>query len=114
MIDTDMEPTYPAIIRQAFGDLGVHITFNASKENEKDELFPVNNIMACMRQDVAAVRTNSWHVAKSKKMLNARLKIYIFFSNYLKKKTYKIGKKRIEMTPAMHLGIFKKPVIELY
>ena len=113
VIDTDMEPTYPAIIQQAFGASGVHVTHNASQGQGKN-LFPVNNIMACLRQDVAAVRNDSWHINKSKKMLSARLKIYIFFSNYLKKKTYKQGKKRVEMTPAMHLGIFKKPVIELY
>jgi hypothetical protein len=31
VIDTDMEPTYPSIIRQAFGSDGVHIVFNSSK-----------------------------------------------------------------------------------
>jgi hypothetical protein len=56
-------------------------------------------------QDVAAARTESWHIAKLKAMLAARLKVYIFVSNYLKKKTYQQGKKRDEMTPAMHLGI---------
>lgn len=112
VIDTDQHPTYPKLIKEAFGDLGVHVQYNA--EDDKQYLFSVNNVIACVRQDVAATRKESWHISKSKQMLDARLKIYTFLSNYFKKKTYKIGKKRVEMTPAMHLGIFTQPIVEIY
>lgn len=57
-------------------------------------------------------------------MLNARLSIYTFYNNYLKTKKYTLyerdeitgetKKVKKEMTPAMRLGIFKKPVIWCY
>lgn len=118
VIQTDMDPSYPSVIAQAFGACGVHTAYNVSKKdvNDPDNLFPVNNIMACMRQDVAAVRGDSWHVGKSKEMLLARLQIYIFFSNYMKTKLYRQRgtKKRLEITPAMNLGIFKEPLKTVY
>ena len=114
VIDTDKHLQYPALIKDAFGDKGVHVRWDSKIDDEKRELFPVNNVMACIRQDVAATRKRSWHIAKSKQMLNARFKIYAFYSNYLKKKSYRVGKTRVEKTPAMHLGIFDKPVVWAY
>ena len=104
----------PKLIKSVFGDKGVHVQWNPSIAEEKQELFPINNVIACIRQDVAATRKKSWHIAKNKGMLQARLKIYTFMSNYLKKKSYRVGKGRVEKTPAMHLGIFDRVVIHPY
>jgi transposase-like protein len=114
VIDTDKHLQYPKLIKDVFAEKGVHIKWDSKVDGEKKELFPVNNVIACIRQDVAATRKKSWHIAKRKVMLAARLKIYTFVSNYLKKKSYRNGKSRIEMTPAMHLGIFNKPIFEVY
>jgi len=66
------------------------------------------------------LRRKTWHGCKDKDMLNNRLKIYTFISNYFKKKIYSetyfdsYGKKKKRVlsveTPAMKMGIFDSPV----
>jgi hypothetical protein len=120
VIDTDKHKSYPKYIKDVFGKDGVHITYNAGDETEKQRLFPVNNVCGCLRADVAMLRRNTWHGCKDKEMLSNRLKIYTFVSNFLKKKTYsetwvdENGKKKKRVlsveTPAMKMGIFDYPL----
>ena len=120
VIDTDKHRSYPKYMKDVFGKDGVHIAYNAGDETEKQRLFPVNNVCGCLRADVAMLRRDTWHGCKDKEMLTNRLKIYTFFSNYFKKKTYSEtyldsnGKKKKRVlsveTPAMKLGIFDSPV----
>ena len=125
VIDTDAHPTYPNILKAAILEGLVHKEHNMKQNPDNNELFPVNNVMACMRSDMAVLRRKTWHICKSKFMLNCRLKIYMFYNNYLKKKSYKIETdecdgegeiifKRIEETPAMKLGIFTDKVVWSY
>ena len=119
-IETDKHRSYPGYMKDAFKKDYVHTAYNAGIEEDKMKLFPVNNIIACIRADVAMLRRETWHVCKKKDMLSARLKIYIFISNYFKKKEYcriwkdARGKKHKTIlsveTPAMKLGIFDSPV----
>ena len=120
VIDTDKHVCYKGYMKDVFGKEGVHISYNAGDETEKQRLFPVNNICGCLRDDVAMLRRKTWHGCKDKDMLNNRLKIYTFISNYFKKKTYtqtwfddEGGKHRSILsveTPAMKMGIFDSPV----
>ena len=88
IIDTDGHRSYPAYMKEAFKNDFVHNVYVAGDDRNKTELFPVNNICGCLRDDEAMLRRRTWHVCKDKNMLTARLKIYTFFSNFLKKKTY--------------------------
>lgn len=120
VIDTDKHRSYPKYMKDVFGKDGVHVTYNAGDETEKQRLFPVNNVCGCLRADVAMLRRDTWHGCKYKDMLSNRLKIYTFISNYFKKKTYSKtylnsdGKKKKRVlsveTPAMKMGIFDSPV----
>ena len=119
-MDTDGHNSYPKYLNDVFGDRVEHNVYVATEDVNKDKLFSVNKVMACLRADVANLRTDTWHVCKDIEMLSNRLKIYIFYSNYFKKKTYcKIwkdanGKKHKKVlsveTPAMKLGILDSPV----
>jgi len=65
VVETDKFSTYPAILKSSIGDRLVHVKYDAKKETDK--LFPINNTMACMRDDVALLRRRSWHGFKSLK-----------------------------------------------
>lgn len=116
VIESDKKRAYPKYMKDCFADLGVHIEYLASDEEQKKNLFSINNIMACLRADNAMLRRSSWHICKDKNYLSDHLKIYTFYSNYLKVKGYKERvpgqkkKKVVYKTPAMHLGIFNTPV----
>jgi transposase-like protein len=119
-IDTDGHKSYPSYMKDVFGEEIEHTVYVASDDKNKDRLFSVNNIMACLRADVANLRIDTWHVCKDIERLSERLKIYTFYSNYFKKKIYSKtwkdleGKKHKKVlsveTPAMKLGIFDSPV----
>ena len=119
-IDTDMHRSYPGYIKEALGENVAHFAFNAQDPKQKEKLFPVNNIAACMRADKAMLRRRTWHICKDKTRLSDHLKMYIFFSNYFKEKTYSLKWKddngqnhktilAVE-TPAQALGIFNQPI----
>ena len=114
VIETDKKPAYGGYMKELFGDLAVHHVYDASVADNKNKLFSVNNMIACMRANISMLRRKSWHICKENKMLNARLNIYKFFSNYFLQKSYTVregGKKyKMRMTPAMHLGIVDRPV----
>ena len=116
VIESDKKPGYPRYIKDCFDALGVHVRYLASDEELKKKLFPINNVMACLRADKAMLHRKSWNICKNKNFLSDHLKIYTFYSNYLKMKGYKEHvegrekKKVIYKTPAMHLGIFDRPV----
>ena len=119
-MDTDGFKSYPKYLNDVFGNRVDHTVYITEEEVNRDKLFSVNKVMACLRADVANLRTDTWHVCKDIEMLSNRLKVYIFYSNYFKKKTYcKIwkdssGKKHKKVlsveTPAMKLGILDVPV----
>src|ERR1017187_5050050 len=81
-IDTDSFASYKKYMTDVFGKELQHNTFLASSEEDKDRLFPVNNVMACMRADKAMLRMDTWHICKDKERLSNHLKIYTFYSNY--------------------------------
>ncbi len=118
VIETDEWRSYPRYMREVFGDQGIHLVYTS--DEDKKNLFPINNVHACLRADKAMLRRDTWHVCKNKNFLSDHLKIYIFYSNYMKKKIYsekyedENGKKKKRVfaveTPAMQLGIFTKPI----
>jgi len=114
VVESDKKKTYPSYMAEIFGENGVHLEYDASKEKNKKKLFSINNSIACMRANISMLRRKTWHICKSMEMLNAHLSIYKFFGNYFLEKMYKIGdgerKRRVKMTPAMHLGILNEPV----
>jgi len=116
VVYSDEKPGYAKMVKEVFGDLGVHLTFNAAEEDEKNKLFPVNNTMACLRAENAMLRRATWYVCKDKNMLSNHLKIYTFHHNYVREKGYTVGytksgcRKPEEKTPAQHLGICDKVI----
>ena len=118
-IETDGHRSYPNYIKEVFKDSGEHIIYT-DEEEKKQRLFPINNIHACLRADKAMLRRETWHVCKDKNFLSNHLKIYTFYSNYMKKKIYsrkyedEKGRKKKKVfaveTPAMQLGILDRPV----
>ena len=113
---SDDKPGYSKYVKEAFGDPGVHKTYNAKDEDEKRKLFPVNNTMACLRAEKAMLRRATWYICKDRGMLSSHLKIYTFYYNYIREKGYTVGYTREgirikkNQTPAQHLGIFDKIV----
>lgn len=114
VIETDRKTTYPQIISQVVGSRLVHTRYNAGDDIEKKKLFPVNNAIACLRAEKAMMRRESWYVSKHKDWLNRQLSLYLFYHNYIRIKRYTRyeGDKRFfdKKTPAMHLGIFDRPI----
>lgn len=120
IIDTDGDNTYPKYIKEVFGNESVHSVYISGDDVNKTKLFPVNNMCGCLRDDVAMLLRRTRNGCKNISMLSARLSIYKFFSNFLKKKEYSRywkddkGKKHKTIlsfeTPAMKLGIFDSPV----
>lgn len=129
VIGTDKKTTYPQIIQDVVGDRLVHERYDASDDEEKKRLFPVNNTIACMRAEKAMLRRESWYITKNKNWLNKRMALYIYYYNYVRNKKYFIGIKEVKytdkktgetkkklqkefkrQTPAMHLGIFNRPI----
>lgn len=128
VISTDMKPGYSNYVQDGIGGAIVHSQVLSNSSAAKAELFSVNNIMACLRADKAMLREDTWHICKDKEFLSRHLSIYAFYSNYQKMKGYKepvideagnvvldpktgkVKKKVVYRTPAMHLGIFDRPV----
>lgn len=129
VIDTDKDVTYPQIIKDVVGERLIHERYDAGDDEEKKKLFPVNNTMACMRAEKSMLRRESWYITKNKDWLNRRMALYIYYYNYVRIKKFTVAKEKYEVTnprtgetvtkyrktferktPAMHLGIFDRPI----
>jgi transposase-like protein len=105
VVATDMKPTYPGLLREAFGARLVHdLTHSEEVRNRWNPLFAVNHTFAMLRDGVSRLVRETWAASKRAARLRDHLWVWVSYRNYIRGMT----NKRWSVTPAMIIGACKR------
>jgi len=87
-VQTDEKKSYPPILRQVFGKQARH-QWASSKavRNRASLLFPINNSLAQMRDNMGRLVRRSWCHSKRERNLRWHLSIWMLYRNYVRELT---------------------------
>jgi transposase-like protein len=104
---TDRKASYPALLKEVFGERELVHTRTSSKErrDEKNPLFAINHTLAMLRDGVSRLVRRTWAHAK----LGARLALHLWIYAAWRNLVRGVTNKRRRETPAMALGIDPEP-----
>jgi len=106
-LQTDRKTTYRSLARSTFAKrLGSHVRESSRRRRDYGNvLFPINHTLAMMRDGISRLVRRSWGASKQRERLENHMAIWVAYRNYVRGITVKAA----NTTPAMALGIQKKP-----
>ena len=88
VIETDEKRSYPALMRESFGDHRVaHDTTKSTRKRDvSNPLFAINQTEALARDLMGRLRRQSWLVSKKRRYLDLALALFIAWRNLVRRR----------------------------